>query len=240
MQEEATAFQKSREVLHLYLTTHQKVTITLLTWVTKPKGLFTPLFHDTLHCKGLPLFEFSIPMYHSFDTHQIRKSYELKNGLVQLPSNNYIPNINSFVFLNVIVKEKSIQLKNYFKYHLCPLPSPWHNSFSSLWSKTFWRRQWQPTPVFLPGESPWTEESGGLQCMRSQRVGHDWATEQAGRPYIIYRFIPQSIIGTPKRRKLYPIIFIALIPNAMHSQEGLNKTFINKFVMKLWFLSNSY
>ena len=23
-----------------------------------------------------------------------------------------------------------------------------------------WRREWQPTPVFLPGESPWTEEPG--------------------------------------------------------------------------------
>ena len=26
-----------------------------------------------------------------------------------------------------------------------------------------WRRAWQPTPVFLPGESQWTEEPGGLQ-----------------------------------------------------------------------------
>ena len=25
-----------------------------------------------------------------------------------------------------------------------------------------WRRAWQPTPVFLPGESPWTEDPGGL------------------------------------------------------------------------------
>ena len=25
-----------------------------------------------------------------------------------------------------------------------------------------WRRAWQPTPVFLPGESPWTEEPGRL------------------------------------------------------------------------------
>ena len=25
------------------------------------------------------------------------------------------------------------------------------------------RRVWQPTPVFLPGESPWTEEPGGVQ-----------------------------------------------------------------------------
>ena len=27
------------------------------------------------------------------------------------------------------------------------------------------RRAWQPTPVFLPGESPRTEEPGGLQSM---------------------------------------------------------------------------
>ena len=31
--------------------------------------------------------------------------------------------------------------------------------------KILWRRAWQPTPVFLPGESPWTEEPGGLQAM---------------------------------------------------------------------------
>ena len=36
-----------------------------------------------------------------------------------------------------------------------------------------WRRAWQPTPVFLPGEFPWTEEPGGLQSMGSQRVGCD-------------------------------------------------------------------
>ena len=36
-----------------------------------------------------------------------------------------------------------------------------------------WRRAWQPTPVFLPGESPWSEEPGGLQSIESQRVGQD-------------------------------------------------------------------
>ena len=34
------------------------------------------------------------------------------------------------------------------------------------------RRQWHPTPVFLPGKS-WMEEPGRLQSMESQRVGHD-------------------------------------------------------------------
>ena len=31
----------------------------------------------------------------------------------------------------------------------------------------------ETTPVFLHGESPWTEKSGGLQSMGSQGVGHD-------------------------------------------------------------------
>ena len=36
-----------------------------------------------------------------------------------------------------------------------------------------------PTPVFLPEESPWTEEPGGLQSTRLERVGHDWATKHS-------------------------------------------------------------
>ena len=40
-----------------------------------------------------------------------------------------------------------------------------------------WRRQWQPTPVFLPEEYQ-TEEPGRLQSMESQRVGHNLANKQ--------------------------------------------------------------
>ena len=46
------------------------------------------------------------------------------------------------------------------------------HSFDPWVQKIPWRRKWQPTPVFLPGEFPWTEEPGGLQSMGSQ-VGHD-------------------------------------------------------------------
>ena len=38
-------------------------------------------------------------------------------------------------------------------------------------------RAWQPTSVFLPGESLWTEEPGGLQSMGLQRVRHSEATK---------------------------------------------------------------
>ena len=45
--------------------------------------------------------------------------------------------------------------------------------------KILWRREWQLTPVFLPGESPRTEEPGRLQPMESQRVRHDWMTKHS-------------------------------------------------------------
>ena len=43
----------------------------------------------------------------------------------------------------------------------------------SLFTFMHWRRKWQPTPVFLPGESQ-GREPGGLPSMGSHRVGHDW------------------------------------------------------------------
>ena len=36
-----------------------------------------------------------------------------------------------------------------------------------------WRKAWQPTPVFLPGESHGKEEPDGLQSIGSQRVGYN-------------------------------------------------------------------
>ena len=47
--------------------------------------------------------------------------------------------------------------------------------FNPWIEKISWRRAWQPTPVFLPGESPWTEEPGGLQSIVLERAGHDWS-----------------------------------------------------------------
>ena len=50
-----------------------------------------------------------------------------------------------------------------------------------------WRRKWESTPVFLPGESQGWGELGGLLSMGSHRVGHDWsdlaAAYSPGFPY---------------------------------------------------------
>ena len=42
------------------------------------------------------------------------------------------------------------------------LPAMWETWFQSLGQEDPWRRAWQPTLVFLPGESPWTGEPGRL------------------------------------------------------------------------------
>ena len=56
--------------------------------------------------------------------------------------------------------------------------TPWTEEPKQLSMHTFmhWRRKWQPTPVFLPGESQgiWLPgEPGGLPSMGSHRVGHN-------------------------------------------------------------------
>ena len=75
--------------------------------------------------------------------------------------------------LNLIPSLMALMVKN--------LPAMWEAWVRSGFGKIPWRRAWQPTPVFSPGESPWTEEPGGLQFMGSQIVGHDWRLSTAHR-----------------------------------------------------------
>ena len=53
------------------------------------------------------------------------------------------------------------------------LPAMWETWVQSLGWRDCLEEDMQPTPVFLPGESPWTEKPGGLQSVGSQRVRHD-------------------------------------------------------------------
>ena len=52
----------------------------------------------------------------------------------------------------------------------------WATSLS-LFTFMHWRKKWQPTPLFLPGESQ--GEPGGLPSMVLHRVGHDWSDSAA-------------------------------------------------------------
>ena len=62
-------------------------------------------------------------------------------------------------------------------YSWCRVGHDWATSLS-LFTFMYWRRKWQPTPVFLPGESQgWGSLVGSGVCasLGSHRVRHDWS-----------------------------------------------------------------
>ena len=71
----------------------------------------------------------------------------------------------------------------------------WRSHRFNPWvEKISWRRKWQPTPVFLPGEFHW-QRSLVDYSPRSQRVGHDLATKQQQR-YSINFSITFVLLGS--------------------------------------------
>ena len=84
------------------------------------------------------------------------------------------------------------------------LPAMRETRVRSLGWKIPWRRAWQPTPVFLPGESPWTEEPGGLQSMGSQRVGRSWATKHTSFTLSLSNHYHVARVTLDKRNLTWP------------------------------------
>ena len=65
-----------------------------------------------------------------------------------------------------------------------------------------WRREWLSLPVFLTGESPWTEEPGGLQSIgvaKSQTRLSDFHFK-----WLIHFAVQQKLNVV---KQLYPIFF---------------------------------
>ena len=63
----------------------------------------------------------------------------------------------------------------------------WGRTGFNPWvGKIPWRRKWQPTPVFLPGNSQEWRNLVGYKSMESQRVRHNWATSHSFFVSILY------------------------------------------------------
>ena len=75
-----------------------------------------------------------------------------------------------------------------------------------------WRRKWQPTPVFLPGESQGRGEPGGLPSMGSHRVEHNWsdlAAAAAATFLTIFALLNEQSHGEQNNK--YPRMLLCLI-----------------------------
>ncbi|KAB0348754.1 hypothetical protein FD754_013611 [Muntiacus muntjak] len=65
-----------------------------------------------------------------------------------------------------------------------------------------WKRAWLPTAVFLPGESPWTEEPGGLQSTGSQSASTLIYPPQV-QECVVHTITPNHCwLGLPLRMKI--------------------------------------
>ena len=85
-------------------------------------------------------------------------------------------------------------------------PQCWRPGFDPWDGKITWRRKWQPTPVFFPGESPQTKKPGGLQSMESQSVRRDWATKHK-HTYQLYLH-PSGDDHTHSQKRLENFVFL--------------------------------
>ena len=96
------------------------------------------------------------------------------------------------------------------------------------------RRKWQPTPVFLPGESQ-GREPGGLPSLGSHRVGHDWNDLAAAAAVKLYVFSMCHLvyIYLYNLGKEWQILEYLTCPQIYHINEPcLNSTFGEKLSSK--------
>ena len=106
----------------------------------------------------------------------------------------------------------------------------WATSLS-LFTFTHWRRKWQPTPVFLPGESQGRGWPGGLPSMGSHRIRHDWSDLAAavGTNTILYSNSPfnKNLKIKGKKHQLRDFHVKFSFQKNWHSYSWIGKLSIN-------------
>ena len=92
-----------------------------------------------------------------------------------------------------------------------------------------WRRAWQPTPVLLPGQSPWTEMPGWPQSFGLQKVGHNWAANHIAHTLSYINLLTFLNVGlwfpASRMRGVTSVTRTLLCPRHMISKK-LNHNFI--------------
>ena len=94
----------------------------------------------------------------------------------------------------------------------------WATSLA-LFTIMHWRRKWQPTPVFLPGESQ-GQERHGLSSVGSHRVGNDWS-DLAAAAYIIYTYDIFFIHLSIDKDKCFSIFWLLWIMSQQTINSGI-------------------
>ena len=124
--------------------------------------------------------------------------------------NNWTTTSSLVVFSEVLVQYQASLVAQSVKNP----PAMGESRFDPWVGRIPWRRIWQPTAVFLPGESPWTEEPGGLQSTGSHKVRYDWATKHSSVPVLYWPVYTSSQNWGRVYRGLW-------IKSNAHKKEGM-------------------
>ena len=112
---------------------------------------------------------------------------------------------------------------------------------SNPWvGKIPWRKKWQHTPVFLTGESHEQRSLTGYRPWESQRVGHDWVTEQQQQ-----LLLPLSGITGGFLSSLHPEDLLAVAPPCVTGYSGFELdiyspvwlTLVKSRLVRIWWNS---
>ena len=147
--------------------------------------------------------------------HQASLSFTISWSLLKLMSIESVTPSNSLVLCPSLLLLPSI----FPSIRVClqcrkPRFDPWAGKIAR-------RRAWQHPPVFVPGESPWIEETGKLQSMGSQRVGHNWVITVFGDS-----LVAQMV------RYLLPVVASKI--NHVQLRISHQLSWLNCFVNELW------
>ena len=82
------------------------------------------------------------------------------------------------------------------------LPPMRETGFDPWVGKIPWRRKWQPTPVYLPGESHGRRSLVGYNPRGHKRVRHDWATSLQETKNTDFCYITASCFNFSERFKV--------------------------------------
>ena len=104
----------------------------------------------------------------------------------------------------------------------------WATSLS-LFTFMHWRRKWQPTPVFLPGESQGRGSLVGC-CLWGHTVRHDWsdlaAAAAVSKPNSL--FCKSSGLGEGNSEKLYwNCLLQKILKNRSHNKNCQSSVLAN-------------
>ena len=109
------------------------------------------------------------------------------------------------------------------------LPAMWETQVQSLGGEDPLEKEMATHSSILVWEIPWTEEPGGLQSIRSQRVRHKWVTNTFT---FLYTFLDFLVLIVKYKCSIFFFQKFLTIPDTLHYHDSFKSNF--------WTYKNTY